>query len=121
MNREIKFRAWDGIEMHYKVCINHEGFAIKYGYRSTDWVDDAKAGIPMQFTGRKDRNGKEIYEGDICRKMYGSSIPIFVIAWNNERSMFIQNDGYNNGFYELDTNYIEVIGNIYEHHELLEN
>jgi uncharacterized phage protein (TIGR01671 family) len=63
MSRELKFRAWDGKQMHENVSIV-DGEAIKYGYHGTAWINDAKAGIPMQYTGLHDKNGKEIYEGD---------------------------------------------------------
>ena len=67
MNREIKFRAWDiGGRMHYGVSIDADGCVIE------DLCGGAKGGsmsrevmIPMQFTGLKDKNGQEIYEGDI--------------------------------------------------------
>lgn len=114
MNREIKFRAWDGKEMHYNVCINHEQKAIKYGYRATDWVEDANAGIPMQYTGLKDRNGKEIYEGDIVETPKG------ITSVTYEKACFyvkIENSFYRLGGWDFEV--INIIGNIYETPELL--
>ena len=60
MNREIKFRAWDGEQMISPDYINRQGCAC---WKSNSIPETTNK--VMQFTGLVEKNGKEIYEGDI--------------------------------------------------------
>jgi YopX protein. len=76
----------------------------------------------MQFTGLTDKNGKEIYEGDVLKR-YGE---IAVVEWNNDQCGFMPLNNYNHccgreGDWSGDGGDIEVVGNIYENPELLDN
>lgn len=111
--REIKFRAWDG-----KSMFNVEQIT----FNEAIWGCDKGRGVSivfqphiilMQFTGLHDKNGKEIYEGDIlCWPKYeGKKNQIrWVVEWNNDRAGWTDWSPRNEA---------EVIGNIYENPELL--
>lgn len=80
-----------------------------------------------EYTGLKDKNGKEIYEGDIL--VFGKYKTRYKVIWNNDGWLAISNEGdeygaytrkvYHNNLYAEKNYYIEVIGNIYENPELL--
>ena len=117
--KTIKFRAWDkekktmyipDIEDIF-VCdgVVYISAEIKYNTPNTEIVRLPNA-IPLQYTGLKDVNGKEIYEGDIVRLHweYPEEKPVVI------KTIF---DIYH---HELDSDKCEIIGNIYENPELLE-
>lgn len=111
MNREIKFRAWD--EVSEKI-LNWNDF-LDTNMKNTFIAPESTGLILMQYTGLDDKNGKEIYEGDIAKyeNMIGK-----IMFFNGS---FILSDFEETEEWELGVinAEIEVIGNIYENRELL--
>jgi uncharacterized phage protein (TIGR01671 family) len=116
--KEIKFRAWD---IKNKKMIKSYAHVSKAGQFYTAWTsnDSDREYIPMQSTGLKDKNGVDIYEGDIVRI---SENHIEVVKWVDE-SNWMADKCPVNGWVNHESIYKfkpEVIGNIYENPELLD-
>lgn len=135
--KKIKFRAWDkeneimvfSDKKHYDYwfdiyedgllkCLVNCSYCDSFGDEHDSWepLDNL-----MQYTGLKDKNGKEIYEGDIIK--YSHSIVGTIIREVRIKYGMWGIEGMTKGtqipFANLIENEYEVIGNIYENPELL--
>jgi uncharacterized phage protein (TIGR01671 family) len=85
-----------------------------------DFEDGIQTNNPMQFTGLRDRNGREVYEGDILH-IEAHELP-FQVKFRGDIVSFEANEPHSNWWERLTPNkgyQYEVIGNIYENPELL--
>lgn len=130
MTREIKFRIWQKKtqKMHYphqnKGFLQFDGTGVSFN-DDLGYVDQGVYEL-MQYTGLKDENGKEIYEGDIVRFDF-DYFNKFALIYGDvyyKNACFYINDGCpagNLGLGHLIENKrnVQIIGNIYENPELL--
>ena len=135
--REIKFRAWCrrrnkigtkqnemgmcDVSLQGLMNIHSTDFAFtltgERGYNERYVLHDET--ILMQYTGLKDKNDVEIYEGDIIESIfnYANKEPRFVV-YNEEECRFLQMDKSGHYIYNKIKD-ITVIGNIYENKDLI--
>ena len=129
--REIKFRVWDteNKEMLRVQELDFEDtfYGGRLSIRTEQYNDyfDIEDMILMQYTGLHDKNGKEIWEGDIvnCQTKYGKAKAIikfidgkFVAYWDSKITH--PKNGHHIACYDINKRF-EVIGNIYDNKELL--
>lgn len=144
--REIKFRVWikdeskmiylddkeNDVEINFlnNITSNHETYwevvtkvsDLRFAHMPQYFDSRDSENVLMQYTGLKDKNGKEIYEGDILNMTYHGSVSIVepeiksVVSF--ERGTFIIENGFSLGKIGRS---LEVIGNIYENPQLLES
>ena len=123
--REIKFRAWDKEnEKMMKVSSLHlENKEISVKENGTFHL--FRMQDLMQYTGLKDKNGKEIYEGDIVKiiKLEGYGEYCDQVEYTGRIECYISEfriQPLNLRLSDESTVEIEIIGNIYENKNLLE-
>lgn len=116
MSREIKFRFWNKDEKKFiypKDSRIMGTFISMASFKAFDCEIE-------QFTGLKDKNGKEIYEGDICRAFKANSYldGKYIVEWCDKKGRW----KYKGNSYQIGSSgnlKCEVIGNIHENPNLI--
>ena len=129
--RQIKFRAWlknfqkmvDVVEIDFlEGCIVwiYDDYINQEQIKEVDKFEDI---ILMQYTGIKDKNGVEIYEGDVIKTDDNHK---FKVIWDETRFIGVDSVRDGNGYIcYIDSHYkdgksrLEIIGNIYDNPELM--
>ncbi|MDQ0868996.1 putative phage protein (TIGR01671 family) [Arthrobacter sp. V1I9] len=142
--REIKFRAWDKSKSEWLgadawFVRSHDSVLVVWpevakGMQVSvhmETLDSSRVAL-MEYTGRKDENGVDVYDGDIItlidlasdytEKVSREKFGAFVVEWSEHLSGWYPKslNGYEPDETWWDTWEIKVIGNIYENPELLE-
>jgi len=122
---DIKFRAWNLDEKEIVVCDWEDQFEVDDFRR----LFAEKSNLVMQYTGLKDKNGKEIYEGDVLLISKATDSPFkgdvffsyggfrLKAYWMLDREIHPELSTYT----ESKVSEAEIIGNIYENPELIAN
>ena len=122
--REIKFRVWADDKFYDKCLVGNTNNTNDEKWTCPMvWLEDRKEwvhcdnGDICQYTGLKDKNGTEIYEGD----MLDYDGDLWQVEYLEEDGMFaLISEGIVENFSNMNSKWFEVIGNIHENPELLE-
>ena len=123
MNRVIKFKIWDTVEKKFlslksyqnlgAIEVENDGtLTLSSRFRFlTSMMIMPKRFVPCQYTGLKDKNGKEIYEGDNVRKCNVN----YIVMFDPQGYWCLDGNGaLNSEMLSSELPHFEVIGNIYE-------
>jgi uncharacterized phage protein (TIGR01671 family) len=120
--REIKFRAWDEEKKSMYYIDLYEYMSFDEEAQDNMITCNARKNGLMQYTGLKDKNGKEIYEGDIVKDRWGnnkevsfSEIDFCTYDGSCAGYGFVLEDQYPSDYKQT----VEIIGNIYENPDLI--
>lgn len=136
MNRELKFRFWNKLARRFqppsKYAIDGEGKLVVYDYEVGHYNDPIPFSqsciVPQQYTGLKDKNGKEIYEGDIVSYEAGEPNRNDGSFYKSISEVKFENGAFwprpmkeecEDSWYDYELKNICIIGNTFETPELL--
>ena len=116
MSRTIKFRVWDIESKSFveakDIAFYNDFKMVGWDFFYTDYREERNIpseAIIQQFTGLKDKNGKEIYEGDLINFKKQDGVYKYQVGFQEVRFPFVCGNAHLG----------EVIGNIYENQNLL--
>lgn len=134
--REIKFRAWDKNDKRIFIdpqMIDFYNKKIGYMQYQTEYMPDTSYSIPvgfeefeyselMEWTGLYDKNGEDIYEGDIIFESFGEKYYKVIFENGSFKAEFKGDfEEYSFDLIDVVAQGCEVVGNIYENPELMED
>lgn len=127
MGREIEFRAW--LKKHLKIVdvkrIDFEAQEIVYEEIDFEYEDVIREKTALfkdisllEYTGLKDKNRVEIYDGHIVKL----NNYLWLVYWNNDECCYKLKNNFDDLFLtNFKEKHLEIIGNFYENKELLKN
>ena len=116
------YRADTDLDIHFICGWNY--YLSENGLEREPFEYEIDPDTLCQYTGLTDKNGKKIWENDICEMVYDGVVNTYVIVWDKDELDFKGTNGKEN--YGRNFEYlgcceeIEVIGNIFDNPELLE-
>jgi uncharacterized phage protein (TIGR01671 family) len=125
LNRDIKFRVWNGHAFKYIQFIPTMGFIFNDFHNAVDFGEDD----PQQYTGCKDRDDRDVYEGDILESLTytsGGKGSRAIVSFNNDNFggvmgwnlLDLSGEAWEYYYGESPNKYWKIIGNIHENPDL---